>query len=400
VVTLAKADVGLDAVNNTSDLAKPISTLTQTALDAKQATLVSGTNIKTVNNINLLGSGNITLSTGNVSVAANTGLAYASDTLSTIYNSTMSDSVISTQVGGAAAAAASTWKNKTIVQVLDTILFPDVAPTYTIPTIAFTASASGVKEVGELITQSLTVVGTKNDAGAFTMLRVLRGGAATSLTFETNNPNSAAATDVANQFGYTNPNSPNYTYTGAWTDTNFAVPYGLSTWSSAGNYNAGLAKKNNKNVTDSRLAQVRSSSAPQAASTGYAFTGDQASVTGIYPYYWGIVSGAAPTKESIAAYISSGSAAANRVVSSAGGDIAITFGAVSQYVWFAHANVYSTKTTWYQSSLNNGNIGAQSFIASPLDQAFSASNSRWTNVQFKVYISPNPTTTEGQYLFR
>jgi hypothetical protein len=36
----------------------------QTALDAKQATLVSGTNIKTIGGTSLLGSGDITIATG------------------------------------------------------------------------------------------------------------------------------------------------------------------------------------------------------------------------------------------------------------------------------------------------------------------------------------------------
>ena len=57
--TLNKAAIGLSNVDNTTDLSKPISTLTQTALDAKQATLVSGTNIKTVNSNSMLGSGNM-----------------------------------------------------------------------------------------------------------------------------------------------------------------------------------------------------------------------------------------------------------------------------------------------------------------------------------------------------
>lgn len=56
--------VGLGNVNNTSDANKPISTATQTALDGKQATLISGTNIKTVNNTSLLGSGNIAIAGG------------------------------------------------------------------------------------------------------------------------------------------------------------------------------------------------------------------------------------------------------------------------------------------------------------------------------------------------
>lgn len=59
---LTKASVGLGNVDNTSDVSKPVSTAQQTALDAKQDTLVSGTNIKTLNGASLLGSGNVTLS--------------------------------------------------------------------------------------------------------------------------------------------------------------------------------------------------------------------------------------------------------------------------------------------------------------------------------------------------
>jgi len=56
---LTKTQVGLANVDNTSDASKPISTATQTALDGKQATLVSNTNIKTVGGQTLLGNGNI-----------------------------------------------------------------------------------------------------------------------------------------------------------------------------------------------------------------------------------------------------------------------------------------------------------------------------------------------------
>jgi hypothetical protein len=63
---VTKSMVGLGNVDNTSDANKPISTLTQTALDAKQATLVSATNIKTINSTSLLGSGDIAIS-GSVS---------------------------------------------------------------------------------------------------------------------------------------------------------------------------------------------------------------------------------------------------------------------------------------------------------------------------------------------
>jgi hypothetical protein len=57
-----KTALSLNNVDNTSDANKPVSTATQSALDGKQSTLVSGTNIKTINNESLLGSGNITIS--------------------------------------------------------------------------------------------------------------------------------------------------------------------------------------------------------------------------------------------------------------------------------------------------------------------------------------------------
>jgi hypothetical protein len=59
--TLDKSSVGLGNVDNTSDANKPVSTATQTSLNAKQNTLVSGTNIKTINTQNILGSGDITI---------------------------------------------------------------------------------------------------------------------------------------------------------------------------------------------------------------------------------------------------------------------------------------------------------------------------------------------------
>lgn len=62
--TQLKTSLALNNVDNTSDADKPISSATQTALDAKQATLVSGTNIKTINSTSILGSGDITISGG------------------------------------------------------------------------------------------------------------------------------------------------------------------------------------------------------------------------------------------------------------------------------------------------------------------------------------------------
>jgi len=56
-----KTALSLNNVDNTTDANKPVSTATQTALNAKQDTLVSATNIKTINSTTILGSGNISV---------------------------------------------------------------------------------------------------------------------------------------------------------------------------------------------------------------------------------------------------------------------------------------------------------------------------------------------------
>ena len=60
--SIARDNIGLGNVNNTSDANKPVSLPTASALSAKQDTLVSGVNIKTVSGNSILGSGNIAVS--------------------------------------------------------------------------------------------------------------------------------------------------------------------------------------------------------------------------------------------------------------------------------------------------------------------------------------------------
>lgn len=65
----ARTNLVLGNVNNTSDVNKPVSTAQQTALDAKQATLVSGTNIKTINGSSVLGSGDLPVADSRLTTA-------------------------------------------------------------------------------------------------------------------------------------------------------------------------------------------------------------------------------------------------------------------------------------------------------------------------------------------
>jgi hypothetical protein len=90
--TALKSALSLNNVDNTTDLNKPISTLTQTALDGKQATLVSATNIKTINSTSLLGSGDIVVGATPSGVAGaiqfSNGTAFSSDATNLFFDDT------------------------------------------------------------------------------------------------------------------------------------------------------------------------------------------------------------------------------------------------------------------------------------------------------------------------
>lgn len=104
-VTLDKSDVGLSNVDNTSDVNKPISTATQNALDSKQATLVSGTNIKTINGTSVLGSGDITISSGGVSDGDKGDITVSgSGSVWTIDNSAVTNAKVATGIDAAKIA--------------------------------------------------------------------------------------------------------------------------------------------------------------------------------------------------------------------------------------------------------------------------------------------------------
>jgi hypothetical protein len=280
------------------------------------------------------------------------------------------------------------WKSKNIVEVLDTILFPDVLPTYTIPTTSLTGT-SGTREIGSSVTQSLTFAGVENDAGAFTVLTIIRN--STQLATVTA-PTPQSTTDVPAQFGYVDPNNPNRSYSLSFSDA-YVIVSGVTTWSGSGSYQAGLPKQNNKGVTDTRTSQVRSLNAPQSAS----FLSSSISVTGIYPYFWG-KSATQPTTSSIAATIAAG--LATKVLTAADGTVTITYNAVGEYVWLAHAASYTNKTKWYNTELNQGNIGPGNFILTPVVTAVTSPESYWSGVSFDIYISDGATTTDGALQFR
>lgn len=114
--TLDKNSVGLANVSNTADSDKPVSTATQTAINTKQNTLVSGTNIKTVNGNSILGSGDLTVG---VNYTAGTGISIASN----VITNTVPDQIVSL-TGANNLSVTGTYPNFTITQYVPTVFNP------------------------------------------------------------------------------------------------------------------------------------------------------------------------------------------------------------------------------------------------------------------------------------
>lgn len=130
-VTLVGADVGHGNVDNTSDINKPVSTATQTALNSKQNTLTAGTNISIVGstiNANggistgrtILTSSNLALSDSNTRISCNHATTPVACTI--LNDSTIAwpnETVISIYQGLAAACSFAAGAGVTI-HALDT----------------------------------------------------------------------------------------------------------------------------------------------------------------------------------------------------------------------------------------------------------------------------------------
>jgi len=323
-----------------------------------------------------------------LAVVDNSGLDIVSGkTLTTTYNTTLDPTLESTdQVGGYdPGTTVAQISGKTFVEFVDELLFPVVYPTYTIPSIAMSGINTGDHEIGSTITGNLNLYGNKNDAGQYTQLRVLRDGSPlivhTTLT-------QSSITDISPQFGFTDPNNPNYRYTipTPYSESH-VIPYTTYpetiTYSGDGNYNAGVAKQDNKGEFDTRTSEVRSSGAPQAVSNN--FNSNISTITGIFPYFYG-TSATLPTAASVAAQIEAGTG--TKVLSSASGTLSIPYneGLPGTFIWFAYFSSYTTKTWWYVDALDNASINGD-YITTAVTQAVNSPDGFWNGINFKIHWS-------------
>jgi hypothetical protein len=385
IASLVDADV-LPIVDLTDDTTKKV-TISQikatapvqsvngsTGAVSVQPTLVSGTNIKTINDESILGSGNITISGGGgitdgdkgditvsdsgatwtidneavteaklstavqgklaeidgkqaaLSIDANEGLSLTGAALGTVYNTTIGDAVTSIAVGGAPAQAASIWKGLTLVQALDTILFPTIlASIQTAKSVVLTVSgASGIQEIGQTISRTLTA--------AFNRGLITNG----------DNTTGPALVGVATEYTFTGTGISSTAQAGNTLAVSNTIVSGSNNWAVTVAHDAGTGDYfDNKGNVGTNLDGSRvSGTATDSASAP--------TITGIYPYFY--LKSASPISASdMASAIAGGTA--TKVVGSSTGTLSIPYNMSAQYLAVAYPASSTTKTVYYVTAL-------------------------------------------------
>ena len=321
--------------------------------------------------------------------------------LKAVYNTNLSnDTEMAATIGGFEdGTKVSDIKDMDLVQMWDTLLFPTVLPTYKPALLSLSSNITGTKEVGSVISPTLSILGTKRDAGDYIRLQILRG--STSLT-TLQNPPSTVIGDLPQQFGFENENNPNKTYTTSVQDELYEIPAPTgnntstqTTYSGSGDYVAGLALKDNKGDFDTRQPAIGTTAAPQAAQNNKG--SNNIVITGYYPYYYGEAA-SMPTANDIRNLILQDDPTVNKVLQNSAGDLTMSFDTDGGFCWFIIFKNFANKTAWVDTSnpLNNGNIGLDptDLFAAPIQFTIKSYDNYW-EVDYNVYIATKPTTAQN-----
>ena len=254
---------------------------------------------------------------------ANSGLTITDDSITTVYNTAVPDATVSMAVGGASAAAASAWKTKTVVQVLDEILFPTVlASIGTNKSVSLAVSGtSGVLEIGESYSRTLTAT--------FNRGTILNGSGTT---------NSNPLVGVVEDYTFTGTGISSTTQTGNTLSFTSTVVSGSNNWAVTATHGAGSgAYFDNKGIAGTNLNGSRvAGSATDSSSSP--------TITGLHPYYY-YKSSSPITSAAMVAAIEDGTA--TKVIASSSGTLSIPYNVSAQYLAVAYPTTSTLKTRYY-----------------------------------------------------
>jgi hypothetical protein len=280
------------------------------------------------------------------------------------YKTTIADSVSSVPVGGAPAALASTWKSKSITQVLDEILFPTLlASVGSAKSITLGVSgASGVLEIGSSIARTLTAT--------FARGTILDGNGTTNA-----NPLVGDATD----YTFTGTGISSTTQAGNTLTFTTTVVSGSNNWAVTAAHAAGTGSYfDNKGVSGTNLAASR------AAGTATDST-SAPTITGVHPYYH-LKSSSPISASAMVAAIENGTA--TKVIADSTGTLTIPYAPSAEYIAIAYPSTSTTKSNYYVTNFDSGPITLVFETVATL----SVTTALWTQ-NYKIHVSSGALTS-------
>jgi hypothetical protein len=302
----------------------------------------------------------------NLNPIPNSGIDIAGNSIQTLYNSTIPDSVLSVSVGGASPTAASVWKTKNIVQALDDILFPTIlASVGSAKSVNLSVSgSSGILEIGSSFSRILTSV--------FSRGTIINGNGTT-------NANPLVGADSSYTFTGTGISST--TQTGNTLSFTSSIVSGSNNWAVTVNHGAGTGDYfDNKGVVGTNLD-------PQRVSGSVTDSSSSPTITGVFPYYY-FKSSSPITPLGMVTAIQNGTA--TKVIASSTGTLSIPYSLSAEYIAVAYPNTSTVKTRYYVTTLDNGAI---TVIFDPVSTE-SVVTALWTQNYF-IHVSTSALTNSN-----
>jgi len=263
---------------------------------------------------------------------SNSGLAITGNSLATAYNTTIADGVVSVSVGGAPAAPASAWKAKSLVQVLDDILFPTIlASVGSAKSLDLAVSGtSGTLEIGSTVARTLTAT-------------FARG----TITNGTGSANANPLVGDTTGYNFTGTGISSTSQAGNTLAITAAVVSGSNNWAVTATHAAGTGTyTDNKGVAGSNLDASRAAGSLTDSTSSPA-------ITGVHPYYYLKRSTPISAADMVAA-IQAGTA--TKVIAASTGTLSIPYAPSAEYLAVAYPSTSTTKTRYFVTALDNGAI--------------------------------------------
>jgi len=261
--------------------------------------------------------------------------------------------------------SGTTLTGKTAFELFEQLLVPELCGSITDPSILLGLTCSGNKEVGTVISQTVTGTFSRGSINPqYCSLSPYRSGEVNAYCFV------GEDMPIGWQVCTTSPASQ--------TDVSYTVVSGIQTWGVCAQFDAGLPALGSKGTE--YCAALTSGSTSLVTGT----------ITGIYPYFYG-VSTTVPTPNS--ALLATGS----KTVATSTSTLNITYGVqTAKYLWFATPAASTTKQGWYEGATNKGNIGTPSdLFNAPSIVDVDSPESCWNTISYKIYISNYPTDTSA-----